>query len=103
MLESVYEAAICHELIKRGLNFKRQQGIEVFYDKVKMDIGFRTDIIVENKVILELKSIENVLPVNHKTLLTYLRLTDIRLGLLVNFNVNLVKNCITRIVNNLEE
>ena len=103
LLESVYETAICHELVKRGLNFKRQQGIEVFYDKVKMDMGFRADIIVENKVILELKSIENILPVHHKTLLTYLKLTDIKLGLLVNFNVNLVKNGITRIVNNLEE
>lgn len=103
LLESVYEAAICHELLKRGLSFKRQQGIAVFYDEIKMDIGFRADIIVENKVILELKSIENLLPVHHKTLLTYLRLTDIKLGLLVNFNVSLVKNGITRIVNKLEE
>jgi len=103
LLESVYEAAICHELFKRNLPFKKQQGIPVFYDSIKMDIGFRADIIVENKVIIEVKSIENLIPVHHKTLLTYLKLTGIKLGLLVNFNVSLVKNGITRIVNNLEE
>lgn len=103
LLESVYEVAICHELFKRGLNFKRQQGIAVFYDSIKMDIGFRADIVVEDKVIIEVKSIETILPVHNKTLLTYLRLTNIKLGLLVNFNVNLVKNGITRLVNNLDE
>lgn len=103
LLESVYEAAICYELSKRGLRFKRQHGISVFYDSVKMDIGFRADIFVEDKVIIEIKSVETLIPVHHKTLLTYLRLTNAKLGLLVNFNVSLVKNGITRIVNNLEE
>jgi len=103
LLESVYEAAICYELSKRGLKFKRQQGISVFYDTVKMDLGFRADVVVEDKVIVEIKSIEHLLPVHHKTVLTYLKLTNIKLGLLVNFNVNLVKHGINRIVHNLEE
>jgi GxxExxY protein len=103
LLESVYESAICHELRKRNLNFSKQEGIPVFYDSVKMDMGFRADIIVENKVIIEVKSIETLLPVHHKTLLTYLKLTNIKLGLLVNFNVNLIKNGLVRIVNKLEE
>jgi len=101
LLESVYEAAICYELDKLGIKYKRQQGIAVVYDEVKMDIGFRADIIVENKVIVEIKSIEAIAPVHQKTLLTYLKLTDLKLGLLVNFNVNLIKYGITRIVNNL--
>jgi len=103
LLESVYESAICHELSKRKLNFTKQQGIPVYYDGVKLDMGFRADIIVDNKVIIEVKSIENLLPVHHKTLLTYLKLTDLKLGLLVNFNMNLVKDGLVRIVNKLEE
>lgn len=103
LLESVYETAICHELTKRGLNFTKQQGISVYYDSVKMDMGFRADVIVENKVIIEIKSIEALLPVHHKTLLTYLKLTKLKLGLLVNFNTNLVKEGLVRIVNRLEE
>ena len=108
LLESVYEAVICYELDKLGIKYKRQQGIAVVYDDAKMDIGFRADIIVENKVIVENKSIEAIAPVHQKTLLTYLKLTDLKLGLLVNFpawladrNVNLIKEGITRIVNNL--
>ncbi len=101
LLESVYEEAICYELAKRRINHKRQIGISVMYDEIKMDLGFRADIIVEDKVIIELKSVEILAPVHHKQLLTYLRLTDNKLGLLVNFNVNLVKNGIVRIVNNL--
>jgi GxxExxY protein len=101
LLESVYEAAICHELDKRDLSYTRQQGIQVWYDEVKLDLGFRADIIVEEKVIIEIKSVETIIPVFQKTLLTYLKLTDIRLGLLVNFNVSLIKDGISRIVNNL--
>jgi GxxExxY protein len=101
LLESVYEAAICYELGMVGLKFQRQQGIEVIYEKVKMDLGFRADIIIENKVIVEIKSIETLAPVHHKQLLTYLRLTDLKLGLLVNFNTALIKDGITRIVNGL--
>jgi GxxExxY protein len=76
-------------------------GVPVTYESIKMDIGFRADIIVESKVIVELKSVEKILPVHKKQLLTYLKLTGMKLGLLVNFNVELIKNGITRIVNNL--
>ena len=100
LLESVYEEVICHGLVKRGLNFKRQQGIPVVYDDVKMELGFRADVIIEDKVVIEIKSIEILAPVHHKQLLTYLKLTNIKVGLLVNFNVNLVKDGIVRIVNN---
>jgi GxxExxY protein len=101
LLESVYEEVICYELDKLDIKYKRQPGIAVLYEGVKMDIGFRADIIVEDKVIVEIKSIEAIAPVHHKTLLTYLKLTNIKLGLLVNFNVDLIKDGITRIVNNL--
>ena len=101
LLESVYEEAICYELAKQKIPFTRQQGVNVFYDERKMELGFRADVIVENKVIVEIKSIEVVAPVHHKQLLTYLRLTNMKLGLLVNFNVNLIKEGINRIVNNL--
>ncbi len=73
----------------------------VFYESVQMDVGFRADLIVEGKVIVEIKSIEAIAPVHRKQLLTYLRLTDKRLGLLINFNVELIKDGITRVVNNL--
>jgi GxxExxY protein len=101
LLESVYEEVICYELSKSGMMFKRQQGMVVMYDELKMDLGFRSDVIVADKVIVEIKSVEALAPVHHKQLLTYLRLTNIKLGLLVNFNVDLIKNGITRIVNNL--
>ena len=83
------------------MKYKRQQGIKVIYDGVEMDLGFRADIIVENKVLVEIKSIENIAPVHKKITLTYLKHSELKLGLLVNFNVNLVKYGITRIVNNL--
>ncbi len=101
LLESVYEAAICYELDKAGISYKRQPGIGVIYDEIKMDLGFRADIIVEEKVIVELKSIEALAPIHHKVLLTYLRLSEMKLGLLVNFNVLLIKDGIHRIANNL--
>ncbi len=103
LLESIYEKAICYELSKNKIRFTKQQAIPVIYDGVDLDIGFRADIIVEKKVIIELKSIEYVLPLHHKTLLTYLRLTNIKLGLLVNFNVVLLKDGISRVVNYLDE
>ncbi len=101
LLESVYEEVLCFELAKAGLNFTRQQGIIVEYEGMKMDLGFRADIIVEDKLIVELKSVETIAPVHPKIVLTYLRLTNIKLGLLVNFNVELMKDGIKRIVNNL--
>lgn len=101
LLESVYEEALSFELARAGLKFTRQQGIMVEYEGIKMDMGFRADLIVEDKLIVELKSIEALAPVHHKILLTYLRLTNKKLGLLVNFNVVLIKDGIKRIVNNL--
>ena len=101
LLESVYEEVICYELRKAGLSYVRQQGIKVRYDEVEMDVGFRCDVIVEGKVIVEIKSVEAITPVFPKILLTYLRLSSLKLGLLVNFNVAYIKDGISRIVNGL--
>ena len=83
------------------MEIKRQQGIPVVYDEQKMELGFRADVIVERKVIIEVKSVEAIAPVHQKQLLTYLKITGIKLGLLINFNEALIKNGIQRIVNNL--
>ena len=101
LLESVYETTLAYELAKRGLEVRKQQAMPVIYEAVRMDIGFRADLVVEGKVIVEIKSIDAIAPVHRKQLLTYLRLTDKRLGLLINFNVELIKDGITRVVNNL--
>jgi GxxExxY protein len=101
LLESVYEEVLCFELTKLALNFSRQQGITVVYEDIRMDMGFRADIIIEDKLIVELKSIEIVAPVHYKILLTYLRLTNKKLGLMINFNVELIKEGIKRVANNL--
>ncbi|QQS35208.1 MAG: GxxExxY protein [Ignavibacteriales bacterium] len=101
LLESVYEEVLSYEILRRDLVIERQKGIPVIYDKMKMELGFRADIIVENKVIIELKSIEAIAPVHHKQVLTYLKLTGLKLGLLINFNEALIKDGIKRIVNNL--
>ena len=101
LLESVYEEVLCYELTKADVAFKRQQGIVVIYEDIKMDLGFRVDLVIENKLIVELKSVESIAPVHGKILLTYLRLTNIKLGLLINFNVELIKDGIKRIANNL--
>lgn len=101
LLESVYESTVAYELGKRGLLVRRQQAMPVVYETVKMDMGFRADLIVNGKVIVEIKSIEALAPVHRKQLLTYLRVADKRLGLLINFNVELIKDGITRVVNNL--
>lgn len=101
LFESVYEEIICFELTKLNISFKRQLGIPLIHEEIKMDVGFRADVIIENKVILELKSVEVLSPVHHKQLLTYLKLADLRLGMLINFNVNLMKEGIHRIVNKL--
>ncbi|MGH7171559.1 MAG: GxxExxY protein [Gemmataceae bacterium] len=103
LLESVYEAIMLYELRKRGLSAEKQVAVPVVWEEVHLEIGFRADIIVEGKLILELKACESIAPVHKKQLLTYLRLTDCRLSLLINFNVPLIKNGITRVVNNLPE
>jgi GxxExxY protein len=101
LLESIYEEVLCFELAVLGLKFTRQQRIVVKYQGLRMDLGFRADIIVENKLILELKSVEMIAPVHSKKLLSCLRLADKKLGLLINFNVDLIKNGIKRVVNHL--
>jgi GxxExxY protein len=101
LLESVYEEILYHILTGCNLKVERQKPIPVMWDDLKMDIGFRADLIVESKVIIELKSVEILAPVHPKQLLTYLKVTGLKLGLLINFNEQYVKNGITRIVNNL--
>ena len=101
LLESVYQSVLEYELGKRGLAVKAEQPIPVVYEDVHLEVGFRADLIVENKVIIELKSVETVHPVHKKQLLTYLRLADKRLGLLINFGSLLIKDGIFRIANNL--
>lgn len=96
LLESIYEAAIAIELDKRSINYKRQQPIKASYNGHDLDIGFRTDFIVEDKLVLELKSVERIEKVHHKVVLTYLRISGLKLGLLVNFNVELIKEGIHR-------
>ena len=101
LLESVYEAILYYELSQRGLNIERQKPLPVVWREVKLDIGFRADLIVENKVILEIKSVEQLKEVHGKQVLTYLKITKMKLGLLINFNVPIIKLGIKRVVSNL--
>ena len=101
LLESVYEAILYYELSKRGLHVERQKPLPVIWDDIFLFIFFFTDLIIENKVIIEIKSVEEIANVHPKQLLTYLKVTGMKLGLLINFNESLIKNGITRIVNNL--
>jgi len=99
LFESIYEKILAHELIKSGLSVQRQLAIPVIWDSILMEKGFRADLIVESKVLIEIKSIEAFAPVHIKQVLTYLKLTDLHIGLLLNFNENLFKNGIRRIIN----
>ena len=101
MLESVYEATLKYEIMKDGLQVESQVAVPVYYDGVKLDLGFRIDLLINDKVIIEIKSVEILAPVHHKQLLTYLKLTDRKLGILVNFNIDNISDGITRIVNKL--
>jgi GxxExxY protein len=101
LLESVYEEIMDYELVKAGLRVDKQKIVPVFWDELKMDVGFRADLIVEQKVIIEIKSVETIAPVHPKQLLTYLKVTGLKLGLLINFNEKFIKDGITRIVNKL--
>jgi GxxExxY protein len=103
LLESVYQAVLAHELEKRGLRVVRQQPIPVRWGDIELEEGFRADLIVQDLVIVELKSVEQIERVHKKQLLTYLRLADKRLGLLINFGAELIKDGIKRIVNGLPE
>ena len=101
LLESVYMAALEWELINQGLQIRREVPVPVYYKEVKLDIGFRLDLLVENKVIIEVKSVENLAQVHHKQILTYLKITELKLGILVNFNVENINDGIFRKVNGL--
>jgi GxxExxY protein len=103
LLESVYDAVLAYEPAQRGLRPVSRQAVPVVYGTIRIDIGFRAGLIVEGRVIVEITSVEVLVPVHKKQLLTYLRLADKRLGLLINFNSALIKDGITRIVNGLEE
>ncbi len=99
LFEKVYEEIICYEVGKKGASFKRQEKIGFFHDGIKMDVGFIADIIVEDLVLIEIKSVARLEDVHYKQVLTYLKLTGLRLGLLINFNEALLKNGIKRIAN----
>ena len=101
LLESVYERVLAYELDKRGLVVERQVPVPVVYEEVTFEEGFRADLIVDGQIIVELKSVETLAPVHSKQLLTYLKLRDLRLGLLINFGAPLLKDGIRRIANNL--
>lgn len=101
LLESIYEEALLYELKTCKLKCERQVNIPVVYEDIVFNVGYRLDVIVEEKVIIELKSVEHILPVHKKQLLTYLKVTGKKVGLLINFNEDLIKNGIIRIVNNL--
>jgi GxxExxY protein len=102
LFESVYETVMAYELVHEyGLNVQRQKPIPVIWKGVKLDLGFRSDLIVNNRLLVELKSIESLAPVHAKQVLTHIKLANIKLGLLINFNEALLKNGIKRIVNNL--
>lgn len=101
LFESVYEEIFCYEWSKKNIPSVRQHPIPLIHEEIKMDAGFRADVIIDNKVVVELKSVELLAPVHYKQVQTYLKLTGCKLGILVNFNVALIKDGIHRIVNNL--
>jgi len=101
LLESVYEAALAYDLRELGLDVQAQVSMPLVYKEVKQDIGYRIDLLVENKVIIEIKSVENLAPVHFAQTLTYLKLSEKKLAILINFNTKLLKDGIHRIVNNL--
>jgi len=101
LLESAYEECLFYELKKSGLNVEKQKPLPLLFEGVKLEIGYRIDLIVENKVVLEMKAVEALNDVHLAQVLTYLRLSNCKLGMLINFNVTLIKNEVRRVVNNL--
>jgi len=101
LLESAYEECLIYELIKSELQVVKQKPLPLIYEEVKLDVGYRVDLMVENKVIIEIKSVDALKDIHLAQVLTYLKLSDCKLGLLINFNVNLIKNGFKRVVNNL--
>jgi GxxExxY protein len=103
LLESVYEECLCYELVSKKIGYQRQIPLPVKYREVRLDCGYRLDVVVEDAVILELKSCERIESIHKAQLLTYLKLSGLRIGLIINFNVPVLKNGIIRVVNNLKE
>lgn len=101
LYESVYEAILAHELVKRGLQIKRQVAVALQYDELTFDEAFKADLLVENKVMIELNSLETLLPVHRKQLLTYIKLANVRLGLLLNFGATFMKDGVERVANHM--
>ena len=99
LLESAYEACLAFELADRGLSVERQKALPVIYRDVKLDCGYRLDLLVEEKVIVELKAIDKLLPIHSAQLLSYLKLSGCKVGLLINFNVKILKSGLRRIIN----
>ncbi len=98
LLESAYEACLAYELSSRSLHFEQQRSLPISYKDVHLDCGYRLDIVVEEKVVIELKAVDTILPIHHAQLLTYLKLSGFKIGLLINFNVKLLKDGIKRIL-----
>ena len=96
LLESAYEECLCHELTVRNMNFERQKPIPLVYKEAKLDCGYRLDLLVEGRIVVELKSIDGLGPIHEAIILTYLKLSGHKLGLLINFNVPLLKDGIRR-------
>ncbi len=99
LLEKTYEECLCRELDIRRMDYKRQKPLPVEFKGITLDCGYRLDVVVENTVVIEIKAVESILPIHKAQLLTYLKLGKYKLGLLINFNVQLLKNVITRIIN----
>ena len=98
LLESVYEECLAYELTRHSIEYVRQKPIPVTYGEIKIDCGFRLDLLVRNEVIVELKAVDDIIPIHKAQLLTYLKLTGVKIGLLINFNVSVLKNGIIRLV-----
>lgn len=103
LLESVYEICLCKELVGRGLAIERQVALPVIYKNEKLDLNFRIDVLIENEIIVELKTVEQILPIHKAQLLTYLKLYDRRLGLLINFNAVRLVDGFKRLINGYEK
>lgn len=98
LLESAYEECLCYELNIKGLFFERQRPVPIIYKEIKLNCGYRSDIIVENKVVVEIKSIDSIAPIHEAQMLTYLRFANKKIGLLINFNVTVLKNGLRRFI-----
>ena len=101
LLESAYEECLYFELLKTGLKVEKQKALPLIYEEVQLEVGYRVDLLIENKVIIEIKSVQALNDVHMAQVLTYLKLSNCKLGMLINFNVSLIKNGIKRVVNNL--